>query len=894
MTKKTLYLIDISSYVFRAYYGIRPLQTSKGVPTNATYGVITMLLKLIKEKKPDSIVIVFDSPIPSFRKDLYTPYKANREVPPEDLPVQFDHVREFVEAYPLPHLVTPGYEADDLIATVVSRVQKMKKEKPEVVIVSGDKDLMQLVGPGVSLYDSMRNKKVTPKEVEERFGVGPDKVIDVMALAGDASDNIPGVKGIGGKTASKLIQEWRSLDNLLKNADKVKGKVGETLRLEKDQALLSRKLVTLCQEVPIDAEWKPVDLGAPIQNQLNDIYRKFELISLVKDVGAQHAVPLRKKVSPVKYELVLKEEDLNKWIKKIKKAKNGFCFDTETTGVDPFRAELVGLSLSDAVGSACYIPVAHSYLGCPEQISKNKVINVIRPLMEDPAFPKWAQNGKYDMEVLHREGITVCGLQGDSMIASYLLNPESAHNLDHLAREYLEYQTKTYDEVVGKGETFDQVELDKACFYAAEDADITMNLIEILHKELKEDRLWDCYQKIEIPLVEVLYGMEVHGVLVNIPFLSDLADEFSERLKKLEGEIYKYSEYEFNIQSPKQTAEVLFGKLNLPTQKKTKTGFSTNEGVLTKLARLHPMPRLLLHHRTIAKLKSTFVDQLVTLVHPKTGRIHTSYNQTVTATGRLSSSNPNLQNIPIRTEEGRRIREAFHAPEGFKILSADYSQIELRLLAAFSKDFHLMKAFREGEDVHRITAEKVFGKKGEKITSELRSMAKTVNFGIIYGQSPFGLAAMLEISQSEAKKYIDQFYKQYPFVKTFRDEVLDRARKRGEVRTWMGRRRFVREINSKNGGLRANAERTAFNTIFQGAAADLIKIAMIKIDKKLKEQNRKTKMIMQVHDELVFEVPEDEVSDISKLVKEEMEGAIKCEVPLKVEVGVGKNWNEAH
>lgn len=935
MPGKKIYLVDISSYLFRAYYAIQNLKTSQGIATNATYGVITMLLKLIREKKPDSLVIVFDSPIPTHRKKLYPEYKANRAEPPEDLPHQFDHVREFVEKYPLQFLEAPGFEADDLIATVVRQVldpslckggpgrvdRSVGKDLPppappykggenyQIVIVSSDKDLMQLIGPGVVMYDSMRDKTITDKEVFEKFGVAPSQVADVLALSGDASDNIPGVSGIGDKTASKLIAQAGSLEKLLENLDTVTGRAGENLRAGKKEALLSKGLVLLRSDATLPKGWKPAPIPEANRESLNELYRRLELRSLAAaDSSVPGTLKERKERAPGSYALVTTKEALQKWVHNLKKGQ-GFSFDTETTGTDPMTATLVGLSFSDREGEACYIPIAHDYEGCPKQLSKKEVLAEVGPLLADASIPKWAQNAKYDIEILAGESIEVAGLCGDTLIASYLLSPEGAHNLDHLAREYLGFEgTIAYQEVVPKGKTFAAVDLEAACRYSAEDADLTFRLATLLHERLKKEGLWSCYEEIDLPLVSVLARMERNGVSVNVPYLNKLSKEFEGRLVGLEKEAVKLSGVSFNLGSPKQVSEILFGKLNLPPQRKTKTGYSTDVDVLTVLARLHPLPKLLLEHRLLSKLTSTYVDQLPALVNPKTGRIHTSYNQAVTATGRLSSSDPNLQNIPIRSEEGRRIREAFTAPKGFKLVSVDYSQIELRLLAAFSKDPQLVKAFEKGEDIHRMTAMRVFGKKEGEVTDEFRSMAKTINFGILYGQSPFGLSQMLEIPQGEAKRLIDQFYAEFPSVLTYKEKVLNEAKKNGEVRTWQGRRRLVPEINSQNGALRQNAERTAFNTVFQGSAADLIKVAMIRIDKKLSEspsppageggrrpgEGGVPRMLLQVHDELIFEVPEKKVEEVSTLVSREMEKAIPCDVSLKVDIGIGNTWADAH
>ncbi len=926
MSKSTLYLVDISSYIFRAYYAVKALKTSKGIPTNATYGVVTMLLRLIREKKPDYLVLVFDSPVPTFRKKIFADYKANRPLPPEDLSVQFDHIKEFIKTFPLCQLEVAGFEADDLIATLVAHYREgtmggragggqlparnevntagggsedrthCPHEERDCVIVSADKDLMQLVGPGVVMYDSMKEKFFGPKEVEEKFGVVPEQVVDLLALAGDASDNIPGVKGVGEKTAAKLIQEYRSLENLLDSAGQIKGKLGANLVQYKADALLSKKLATLHADVPLEISWEEMKLLSPNNERLNEFYKKFEFHRLIEETaqisGKEEVITAQKK-PPKGYDLILTENDLDRWVSRLEKAKEGFSFDTETTSIDPMRAKLVGLSFSDREGEGCYIPLAHSYLGAPAQLETQKVLDKLSPLLTDPKIPKFAQHAKYDMEVLARVGLVVDGLQGDSLLASYLINPEAPHNLDRLSLEYLNYTTLHFEEVVGKNKTFDSVDLETACRYSAEDADVTLRLIHCLHPLLEKENLIDCYEKIELPLVPVLKKMEMNGVFVDCLYLEKLGEEFGSRLVRLSSEICENASVEFNLNSPKQVAQILFTKLNLPVIRKTKTGASTDMDVLTELAPLHPVPRLLLGFRTLSKLKSTYIDQLQRLIHPETGRLHTSYNQTVAATGRLSSSDPNLQNIPIRTEEGKRIREAFRAPPGFVLLSADYSQIELRLLAAFSGDKNLIQAFERGEDVHRMTAEKIFEKKADEVTDDLRSMAKTVNFGVIYGQTPFGLSKQLGISVAEAKKFIDSFYRQFPAVQVYRETVLKEALGKGEVRTWQGRRRLVPDLASRNPNLRNNAERAAFNTVFQGSAADLIKVAMIRIDQKLIDEKFKTKMILQVHDELVFEVPEAEKEKVQKMIVHEMENAIPCPVALKVDVGIGPNWAEA-
>lgn len=895
--KEKIYLVDISSFIFRAYFAIRQLATTKGIPTNATYGVVNMLLKFIRKHNPAHLVMVFDSQTPTFRKKISKEYKANREAPPEDLIPQFDQIKKFVSLYPFPSVQVDGFEADDLIASVI----KLWKEKgipleeggvaipknSEIVVVTGDKDLMQLVGNGVTLYDSMKEKVIDVEEVKERFGVDPTKVLDVLSLSGDASDNIPGVAGVGEKTAAKLISQFGSLENLYEHLDEVVGKTGEKLKIGKESAFLSKKLVSLDENVQLSG-WKCMRLYPPQTEKLNDYFRELEFSRLISDSPSSDKKVLENNFQG---ELISSEDQLKKWVDEIKK-EGFFAFDTETTGLDPFVCHLVGISLG-LENKAAYIPVSHHYMGCPPQLSLAVIKKYLAPLFEDASLSKYAHNAKFDLEVLGEAGFLIRGITGDSMVASYLLNPEGAHNMDSLAMEFLQHTTIKFADVVQKGETFDSVELEKACNYAAEDAWVTFKLNKILSMCLIKEGLDEVYKNVELPLIDVLCTMEKTGVFVDKNHLNSMGKEFRERLSELENQIYQHAGTHFNINSPKQVAEILFVKLQLPPQRKIKTGYSTDVDVLTTLAKLHPLPQCLLQHRMLTKLLTTYVDQLLGLINPKTGRIHTSYNQTVVATGRLSSTVPNLQNIPIRTMEGRRIRKAFKAPKGYKILSADYSQIELRLLAELSKDEALVTAFKNEVDIHRLTASKLFGVDAKEISDSQRAIAKTVNFGILYGQSPFGLASTLEIPQSEAKRYIEDFYKQYPTVKIFKEEILNEARKKGFVTTWAKRRRLIPEINSKNQVLRNNAERTAFNTVFQGSSADLIKVAMIDIQRHVCTQLG-VKMMMQVHDELVFEVPEEKMEEAKKQIQERMEKAMYSSVPLKVEVGVGEDWDSAH
>lgn len=889
MTSK-IYIIDISSYIFRAYFAVRPLSTSSGIPTNATYGVATMIQKLIREKKPDYLVVAYDSPKPSFRKELYQDYKANREVPPEDLIPQFDQIKEYIDSYPIPSIQHDGFEADDIVATVAKHFSI--QENFEVIIVSSDKDLMQLIDDKVCMYDSMKNKLIKEDQVIEKFGVKPDQVLDLLSLAGDTSDNIPGVKGVGVKTAAKLLNEMGTLEDILAGADSIKGKLGEKIINHKEDALISKKLVQLKTdlEIPVDKDFYLFSKSD--QNKLNEFFIKYELNSLVVD-SHQNSKDKKIAINQDQYELILTEESLKNYIQKIK--KHGlFSFDTETDSLNPRNCNLVGISLSIDKGNAVYIPLRHSYLGCPDQLGLETVRQLLNPILSDKNIKKVAQNAKFDWHVLNHHNFELEGPIFDTMIASYLIDSNQSHSMDALSLKYLEHETIHFKDIVGKNQTFADIELIQALKYAAEDADITYRLHEIFSDKLDQLKLNACFNDYEIPLVNVLRIIEDNGMLIDQAKLKELNQDFTSQLEKLEKTIYKEAGEEFNIHSPKQLANILFDKLQLTPIKKTKTGYSTNVDVLNKLSLEHSLPQYILEFRTLAKLKSTYIEGLTKIVDQSTSRVHTNFHQTVAATGRLSSVEPNLQNIPIRGEQGRKIREVFIASDECELLSADYSQIELRLLAAFSQDPNLVKTFKEDGDIHTMTACKIFGLSENEIDSELRSKAKTVNFGILYGQSPFGLSEQLNISQSEAKHYIEQFYEQFPSVIEYKNQIIDEASKTGEVRTYSGRRRLVPELNSKNKMIKKNAERFAFNTIFQGSAADIIKKAMINIHEELIKQNLKSKMILQVHDELLFEVPLDEKDILLSLVKGHMESVFDNSLPLTISTGWGKNWSESH
>lgn len=888
MLRKSLYLIDISSFIFRAYYAIRALSTKDGTPVNAVFGVISMLNKLIKDRKPDHMIVCNDRPDKGIRHEIYPEYKANRDEPPDDLVPQFDLVKEFIQAFPIKAVDKKGYEADDIIATLTRKYQK--QNDIEIYIVSGDKDLMQLVTDNVFLYDTMKNKIYKPKDVEEKWGVPPEKVLEMQSLCGDATDNIPGITGVGPKTAAKLLKEYGSLDDVLKNASSIKGKLGEKVQNGKEDALLSKKLVTLYSDIDLDLDWDRLELHVPDIPKLNRFYKKLDFKRFIVEDGAEK----EKGSSPskVKYVLVNTIIQLVKMTSEIQKKKiELLSFDTETDSIDSLQANLVGMSLCFEKNKAYYLPLGHH---SGQNLSLKHVKEHLGPILSDQKIAKVAQNAKFDINVLSQYDIEISPLTDDTMIASYLSNPSEQHGLDFLADKHLGHQNIKFSDVVPKGKTFADVDMEDASHYAAEDAWATFSILKPLQEELKEAELTKIYTELEIPLMTVLARMEQNGVLIDEKFLNELDSEFTDRLNKLEGKIYKLAGEEFNINSPKQLGVILFEKLDLPVIKKTKTGFSTDVDVLTKLAKMHELPDQLLQYRSLTKLLSTYVIQLKNLINHNTGRVHTSFNQTIAATGRLSSTDPNLQNIPIKTEEGRRIREAFIVSEGCDMYSFDYSQVELRLLAAFSKDPHLMEAYEKDEDIHAKTASKILGIDLDAIDASERAIGKTINFGVVYGQTPYGLSQQLKVPQSEAKIFIESFYKEFSHVLDYKEKILEQARKDGYVKTYLGRRRYLPDLNAKNKMAKQNAERVAFNTVFQGSAADLIKKAMIEIQSQLDTLKLKTKMILQVHDELIFEVPKNEKDKIREMVTKIMESAFDLDVPIKVSSDFGKNWAEAH
>jgi DNA polymerase I len=886
--KPRLFIIDGNSYIYRAFYAIRNLSTSSGLPTNAVLGFANMLMKVVKEKAPDRLAIAFDPKGPTRRHVEFKEYKAHRPPMPKDLVPQIPYIHRLVQAFRIPVFVQDGQEADDVIATLA---HKAAGAGMEVVIVTGDKDILQLVGPGVSVYDSLKERTYGPAEVEERFGVPPGQVVEIMGLMGDAADNIPGVPGIGEKTAQALIREHGTIENVLANAHKItKPKLKQSLLENGDLARLSRELAILHTDVPLALDLEQLAVKEPDNTALLTILRELELTSLLKYVTTGQE-------KEALYRSVLTADELEKMLAALSRAPE-ISLDTETTALDPMQAELVGMSFSVAPHTAYYLPLGHTCPGASQQLPREQTIAKLKVLLEDPRVRKIGQNLKYDVLVLRHAGVEVRGVSFDTMIASYLLNPsKTSHGLDALALEYLDYRTMTYADVTGTGKKqigFCEVDIATATRYSGEDADITLRLKMLLEPKLLEQGLDSLFRDVEMKLMGVLADMEYAGVKIDAGLLKVMSGKLEHDTARIVKDVYGLAGTEFNINSPKQLADILFVKLGLTPVKKTKTGFSTDVDVLEELAHVNPLPAEILKYRTLSKLKSTYVDALPAMINPRTGRLHTSLNQTVTATGRLSSSEPNLQNIPIRTEVGREIRKAFIAEQGHSLVSADYSQIELRILAHMSGDEGLIRTFVEDQDIHTRTASEIFGLPQEEISPEMRRKAKAVNFGIIYGISAFGLAQDIGVSNVEAKRYIESYFARYPKVRTFIDATIAQAKRTGYVTTLLGRKRFIPELASSAAPVRNFGERMAVNTPIQGTAADLIKLAMIKIHDILTEQRSGSRMILQVHDELIFEVPDREVGMMKELVRKEMEGVLELSVPIKVDVGSGKNWDEAH
>jgi DNA polymerase-1 len=899
MSKKKLFLIDGNSFCYRAFYAIRALTNSKGRPTNAIYGFVTMLNKIVKENKPDMLAVAFDLKGPTFRHKKYEDYKIQRKPMPDDLVGQMPYIKRIVAAYNIPIFEVEGYEADDVLATIARRAEE---KDVETFIVTGDKDALQIVGSHIKVYSPHKEGLIyDAAKVKEEYGVEPDRMIDIMSLMGDAIDNIPGVKGIGEKTAVELIAEFGSLDGVYNNIDKIKSEARKRILSEnKEMAYLSKELALLDENVPIKIDFKELELKEPDQKKLLEFFKELEFKSLLKNVTPKGTLKST-------YELIEDEKAFKKLVDELADLKE-FTFDFETTSEDPMLAAPVGVSFSWKIGHAFYVPMNPALsmnsedLGRKSGVNKyftvENVLGALKPIFENEKITKTGQNIKYEYIVLANNGIELEGISFDTMVASYVLNPSKLnHGLDDICLEYLSHKMTTpIEELIGKGKTaitMDKVDVKKVADYCCEDSDVTLRLKKILEKDIADKGLDKLFYDVEIPLIKVLAIMEINGVAIDKEYLAKLSKEMAHKLDKLTKDIYDLAGEEFNINSPKQLSKILFEKLKLPVVKKTKTGISTNEEVLVKLAAEHKLPKMLLEYRELAKLKSTYVDSLPELINPKTGRVHTSFNQTVTATGRLSSSGPNLQNIPIKTDEGKKIRKAFiPSSDANCLLSADYSQIELRILAHLSGDKQLLKAFKEGLDIHAFTASLVFGVKEKEVTSEMRSMAKTVNFGIVYGMSPYGLSQSLNIGVDKAKEFIDAYFERYPDVRQYLEGLMEEARQKGFVTTILGRRRYIPEINNPDMRIRQFAERTAINAPIQGSAADVIKVAMIAINEKLTNGGMKTRMTMQVHDELVFDVPKAELGKAKEIVKKGMEEIIKLNVPVEAHIEVGSNWLE--
>ncbi|MFM8331651.1 MAG: DNA polymerase I [Candidatus Methylumidiphilus sp.] len=893
--RKTLVLIDGSSFLYRAFHGLPSLSNALGEPTGALFGVANMLRKLLADYPKAHIGLVFDAPGRNFRDALYAGYKAHRPPMPDDLRAQIQNLDELVQAMGFQVLRVAGVEADDVIGTLARQAEQ---QGFDVVISSGDKDMAQLVSDHVTLEDTMKNARMDKAGVVDKFGVPPAHIVEYLALTGDDSDNIPGVPKCGPKTAAKWLNEFGSLDALIERAGEVGGKIGESLRASLPAIPLSRQLATIKCDValdvgPADLRMRPMDTA-----KLKEMLTRFEFHAWLKQLGTMPAAPA---AAPTErhYEWVLTEADFMAWLAKLQQAEL-FAFDTETTGLDYMQAAIVGVSFAVVPGEAAYVPLAHDYPGAPEQLPRDWVLRQLQPLLESADKPKLGQHLKYDANVLLNHGIALQGIAHDTMLQSYVFNSTATrHDMDSLAEMYLHEQTIHYEDVAGKGAKqigFAQVDIETAAQYAAEDADITLRLHEYFWPQLQAiPSLAKLYAEIEIPLVPVLSRMECTGVLVDVFMLAGQSGELATRMKEIEKEAHTAAGQPFNLGSPKQIQAILYDKLNLPVIKKTPTGQpSTDESVLQDLAEMYELPRLILDHRSMSKLKSTYTDRLPEQVNPKSGRVHTSYHQAVAATGRLSSAEPNLQNIPVRTPEGRRIRQAFVAPPGCKLVAADYSQIELRIMAHLSADARLLEAFAQGEDIHRATAAEVFNHALDEVTPDQRRAAKAINFGLIYGMSAFGLAKQLGVAREKAQLYIDLYFLRYPGVKAYMDNTRELARQQGYVETLFGRRLYIPDINAKNAQKRQYAERTAINAPMQGTAADIIKQAMIRVDGWIQSAQPPVTMIMQVHDELVFEIAEDYVDTAVPVIRQLMTQAAVLAVPLVVDVGVGLNWDEAH
>jgi DNA polymerase-1 len=902
MNNNILILIDGSYYLHRAFHAVPSLYNSQGVPTGAVYGITKMLKSLLSDYQPVYAAIVFDAKGKTFRHELYPDYKANRPATPEELVAQISLAHEMVQALGFPLFIESGVEADDVIGTLAKQAEAIGMQ---TLIFTGDKDFAQLVNPAITLIDTMKNIRLDVQGVIDKFGIPPELMIDYLSLIGDSVDNIPGVKKVGPKTAVKWLKTYGNLEAVEKNATQFKGKIGENLRDALSDFPLTRQLLTIKCDVPLSQEPSQLQLKPFNFNELYILYSKLEFEQLLRELSKispdayrNNSLGTKAEIPKKQYHTLLTQTDFDDWLSRLNEATL-FAFDTETTGLDYLDAQIVGVSFAVQAGEAAYVPLAHDYLGAPQQLSREKVLAALKPLLENPDKPKVGQNLKFDAHILANHGIHLQGIAFDTMLESYVLNSTATqHNLDALAKKYLKLQTIKFEEIAGKGKKqlpFSQVHLEQAAPYAAEDADITLRLHEKLWKQLpKTPKLEKIFTEMEMPLVPVLMRMERNGVKIDAAQLYKQSAELAMRLQKLEQEVYEIADCEFNLNSPKQLQQILFEKLGLPVLKKTpKKEPSTAVEVLEELAIDYPLPQLILEYRSLSKLKSTYTDALPQQINPKTGRVHTSYQQAVTATGRLSSSNPNLQNIPIRTAEGRRIRQAFIAPQGYHLLAADYSQIELRIMAHLSQDEKLLAAFATGADIHKATAAEVFEVSIDEVTDEQRRNAKAVNFGLIYGMQAFGLAKQLGIGRREAQAYIDIYFTRYPGVKAYMEEMRELAKKQGYVETIFGRRLYLPEITSRNHQIQQHAERTAINMPLQGTCADILKKSLLSLDDWIQNSGLDVQLILQVHDELVLQTSETILDKVSSVVSETMkEAALPIDVP--VNIGIGDNWERAH
>ncbi|MDC3295305.1 DNA polymerase I [Candidatus Pelagibacter sp.] len=920
--KKTdhFYLIDGSGYIFRAYYALPPLtRKSDGLPVGAVSGFCSMLFKLLEDsksnenlQKPTHFAVIFDAARKTFRNEIYSDYKANRSEAPDDLAPQFEYIRKSVVAFNLPSVDLPNYEADDLIATYVEQILA---KGAKVTIVSSDKDLMQLYRKDVRIFDPMKNKFITSEDIVTKFGVGPEKVIDVQSLAGDSSDNVPGVPGIGVKTAAELINKYGTLEKLLDNAQEIKqNKRRETLIENKDKAIISKKLVTLMKNAPIKRKIEEFHLKEIDKDKLYKFLREMEFNRLLSSVISAYGEPelgeITRETKPEKnqqninkknYHLITNEKEIDEWINEAEEAGE-LAIDTETSSLDAHQADLVGISLSTKIGKACYIPIGHKFKGC---LKKEAVIEKLKPLLEDKSVKKIGQNIKFDFIVLFKQGINMNSME-DTMLMSYVLDAgKNRHNMDTLSEIHLQHKTISFKEIVGTGKkeiNFSDVELDKAMEYAAEDADITYRLYKIFSKNLKLEKLTNIYEIFEKPLIKILAFMEIEGIKVDNKFLKVLSEKFEKKINKLEKEVFKLSKKEFNIASPKQLGEIIYNDLKIAVLKKTRKGsFATNASVLEDLAfKGHEFPKLILDWRQVSKLKNTYSDALPEHINPNTKRVHTSFLLAATTTGRLASSDPNLQNIPIKSEDGKDIRKAFIAEKGFTLISADYNQIEMRILADLAEVKELKKAFSNNEDIHSLTASQVFNVDIKKVDQDMRRKAKAINFGIIYGISQYGLAKQINVSNHEADEFLNAYFLKFPEIKVYMDNTIKFCRKSGYVNNIFGRRSHFNGINDKNFNVRNFQERAAINAPIQGSASEIMRLAMIRLNKKFESiKNNKSKILLQIHDELIFEVPIKEVKNITEIIKDEMTSVTESDLhtfstPLTVDVNTGDNWGILH